>query len=106
MTDQKPPPAKVVSMCGRPIDPAVEGTAPDDETAAARRQLTHWSSCATSYVGLFLTEDGVAFSSSSEDAGRILQLVTLLKSRADAYAIAQLCDECGLEPDDEDDDDE
>lgn len=99
MSEERPT-AKVVSMCGRPIvtGPAEEGH--DPEAAAARRQLTHWASEAVSYVGLFLTAEGVAFASSSEDAARILQMATVLKMRAEAFAVADLCE------DDEDEDDE
>lgn len=105
MSDEKTK-AKVVSMCGRPIEPPPsEGEdGHDPEAAAAKRQLTHWANTCTRYVGLFLSEDGIAFASSSEDPGAILTMVTLLKQRADALAVAALCDEHGLEPDEDDDD--
>ena len=100
MTDPKP---KVVDMCGRavPLEPA-DGE--DPEAGAARVQLTHWAHEATSYVGLFLTEDSIAFASSSEDPGRILAMATMVYQRAQAYAVAALCDECGIEPDGDEDD--
>lgn len=107
MSDETPKQkAKVVSMCGRPVEPGPgEGEdGHDPEAAAARRQLTHWAATSTRYVGLFLSDDGIAFASSSEDPGVILSMVTLLKQRADAFAVAALCDEYDLEPDDDDDD--
>ena len=108
MSDEKPK-AKVVSICGRPVDPATDGIDPNDEAAAARRQLQHWATESVGYIGLFLTHDGIAFASSSEDPGKVLQMATLLKARAEAFGIAQLCWEHGVEPDDidsdEDDDD-
>lgn len=91
-------------MCGRPIEPGPEEDGHDPEAAAAKRQLTHWANTCNRYVGLFLSEDGIAFASSSEDPGAILTMVTILKQRADAFAVAALCDEYGLEPDEDDDD--